>query len=340
MGRGVVAGGISAVAACALLLVSTASARSVDVHVKLRDSNGYGMSLDGHRGGRGLGGAVSIILGAQRSLAPDAPEPLEALATRAAAAAPTAAKLDRAASRRREGALSLQVSTRHAISAYGVGGTVTRKTLFGRFDGFGRVFLHFHPKRKRTLHLGCVRVPMRFGTFSGRLLFTGEDEYVHVDTDKARGRVVLPPRNVRCLGRTRPSAPTRSKLGSAHRPTPKRERYTVLAAEARNKFFAALKETGEASVFFANLIEERGPVLIDRFGYALGRSGEFTSNKRLTRSHVAPRRKPFDGIGDFHGKRKWTGSLTASFPGAPGVSLAGGGFRAELERYPAGEFFD
>jgi hypothetical protein len=194
---------------------------------------------------------------------------------------------------------------------------------------FGRVFLHFHPRRTRTLHLGCVRIPVRVGTFTGKVRFTGEDGYVDVSREKARGHVLLLPKRFGCKGRDRARHQQR-RATPTHR---ERHRYTALSASSEDAFFGAIKETSEFSACYADAFEDRGSVFINRFAFGSGKPSEFRFNRRLTSAHLAPKADSFQGAGDFHAPHRWDGELSASFPGAPEVPLAGRGFRAELERY-------
>src|SRR5215204_3294975 len=323
------AAGIAALACGALLVVPAAQARNVQVDVSLENSNGYGMSIGASRSS---GSAASfVVYGAERELTAEASAPLQDLAEKAAADVPGSAKLERAANRHRKGSLSVQVSGRNAISSYGVTGAVTRRMLFGRVYEFGRVFLRFHPHKERTLHGGCFRIPMRVGTFTGKVRFMGEDGYVDVNTDEARGRVLLLPKHFSCKARQR-AGHTRHR---ANQVTRERHRYTALSAISDDAFFGAAKESSECSLFYAGVFEDQGPVFIDRYAFSSGKPSQFRFNKRLTSARLAPKEQPFQGAADFNAPHRWTGSLSASFPGAPDAPLAGRGFRAQLERYGA-----
>src|SRR3954452_9106990 len=110
----------------ALVIVPGASARRVHVHIDLKDQHGYQMSIEASRNPRGV-----LRIAGRAVAGPNEPAPLKALSRRHAVAAAGAAKVSGAAPRARSGFLSVQVDNRHAVSTYGVEGTVTHNRLFG-----------------------------------------------------------------------------------------------------------------------------------------------------------------------------------------------------------------
>lgn len=334
--------GVAAGVCGALVLAPVAQARDVTAYVRLKDSNGYEMSIGASRSsGRGADVIFARDSRRLRAAEPPAlrdlaqqPAPLRALAGKVVAGAAGPAKLDRAARRGRKGSLSVQVSKRRTFAGYGVAGTVTRRLLFGRVGEYGRVFLHFHVRKERTLHLGCLRIPIRVGTFEGRVRFDGEDDYVNVSADRARGQIILPPKRLHCRSRAQAAPPrrggghARGKRGHSRG----HHHYTELYAHSADRFFDALKEASTFSAFFVGTFEEHGPVSVVRFGYNTGKPSEFRFNRRLTSARIAPKEAPFEHGGDFRAPHRWTGPLSASLPGAPDMRLAGRGFRAALER--------
>jgi hypothetical protein len=325
-----------AVAASALLVAPAASARRVRVHVNVKDPQGYRMSIEASRSARGP------LATAHRKVAGNSePAPLEALSRSHVARATRVAKMSRPG-RPHSGLLSIQVENRHAISTYNVPGTVTHNRLYGELGKLGRISLRFHLHRSRTRGGRCNRTHERFGSFTGRVRFRGENEYVDVDAHRMRGTVKLPGRRSRRRGCsvivTLP--PVRSRHGSQPKRAerPRHDRYAILLAESERTYFAALKEAREWSAFGAATIEDRGPVLIVRERYAEGKAPDFRVNRRLTSARIDPRRNAFRGSARFRAPHRWRGPLETSFPGAPKVRLAGRGFRAFLE--PLKLFFD
>ncbi len=316
----------------ALVMVPSASARRVHVHVDLRDQHGYQMSIEASRSARHLVGIAG-----RKIAGPNEPAPLKALSRRHAVAAAGSAKVSDSAPRASSGFLSVQVENRHAISTYGVQGTVTHKRLFGKLGDRGRISLRFHLHRSRTHRGPCSRTHERIGTFTGRVVFHGENGYVDVNAQRLHGTVEIPGRNSRCrIVVIRHGKTTSKRKPGRH----EQDRYTILYAdregESADTEFASIKETREYSVFYAAKFASRGPVLIDRESYLKGKAGDFKVNKRVTRARLEPSRNAYRGVGRFHGRHDWTGSLTTSFPGAPSVGLAGNAFGAQLQQIDFG----
>jgi hypothetical protein len=305
----------------------------VDVHVNVNDPDGYRMSIEASRSARRvLGIASRKVAGASE------PAPLKALSRRHVAKAMRVAKVSRPG-RHDSGVLSIQVENRHAISTYNVTGTVTHNRLYGEFGKFGRISLHFHLHRSHTRGGRCTRTHERFGTFTGRVRFRGENEYVDVGAHRMRGTVEVPARRSR-HGRCSvivPLPPPRRNAQSSLSKRPKHERYPLLYAQSDSTYFAAIKEARGWAAFGAATFDDRGPVLITRESYVEGKAPDFRVNKRLTSATIDPRRNAFRGSARFRAPRRWRGSLETSFPGAPKVRLAGRAFRAFLEPL---NFFD
>src|SRR4051794_37190063 len=319
-----------------LVMVPSASARQGHGQVDMRDQHGYQMSIEASRN------PLRVVRVAGRAVAgPNQPAPLKALSRRHAVAAAGAAKVSESKPRANSGFLSVQVENRHAVSTYGVQGTVTHKRLFGKLGDRGRISLHFHLHRSRTQHRGCRSTHERIGTFTGRVVFHGENGYVDVNAQRLHGMVEIPGRGSRCRFVDIVPAPRHHKA-NAKREAGRHEldRYSILYAnregESADTDFASIKETREYSVFYAAKFARRGPVLIDRESYRRGKAGDFKVNKRVTRARLEPSPNAYRGVGRFHGRHDWTGSLKTSFPGAPSVGLAGNAFSARLDQIDFG----
>jgi hypothetical protein len=318
-----------AVAVAGLLGASSAQARHLDVHVNIKDPSGYRMSIEASRSSR------HVFAIAHRKVAgPSEPAPLGAFTRRQATQVTRLAKDGRSGHRASSGFLSVQVENGHAISTYGVNGTVTHNRLYGKLGDFGRISLHFHLHRTRTHRGGCLRTHERIGTFSGRMHFRGENGYVDVDAQRMRGTVELPATHSRCVLISVP--PPRIHHGSRSKASQqsRHHRYTILYAHAKSEptLFASLKESRESSVFAAATFGEQGPVFVYREAYLEGKASDFRVNRRVTSAHIDPSPNAFRGSGNFKAPHRWRGPLATSFPGAPNVRLAGRDFRAELER--------
>lgn len=315
------------VAGGALLVASAAQARTLNVQVTLPESNGYKLSIGAGRGtGIGLGVADRRPL-AKASVQP----PLRALAGRQFASRMRAAKPP--ASRAAGGRLAVHVRRQRAASLYSVPATVTHNRLHANLGRFGHVLLRFHLRRTRTQRTLCARITKRIGTFTGSVRFRGEDDYVAAGVHRALGSVKLT--SVRLPCPTAVPAPTRR---AAHEATPRplshRDPYTGLHAKSDDTAFVALKAARKVSGFVASTVEPVGRVLVARMATGSGKPSEFRVNRRLTSARIRPSAGAFHGSAGFDAPRSWTGSLTASLPGAPAVRLAGRGFRAKLVRLP------
>jgi hypothetical protein len=324
----------------ALIAASGASAKRVHVHVNIKDQNGYRMSIEASRSAsRVIGVASSKIEGSTT------PARLRALSRQRGVQVAQKAKASRPGPS--SGFLSVQVENHHAISTYGVQGTVTHNRLFGKLGDFGRISLRFHLRHTRTEHHGCRTRQERLGVFRGRVHFRGEDDYVNIDANELKGKVETG-RGLsdRCRVITLPAPRRHPKAEAKARPSSehhKAHRYTFFFADKESKlsstFFGAIKETRKASAFLSDRFELKGPVLIDReeYGETNGKAGDFKVSKGLRTARIEPSPRAFRGSGHFraHHKRnhnRWKGSLATSFPGAHHVRLAGPNFEAELRQ--------
>jgi hypothetical protein len=106
-----------------------------------------------------------------------------------------------------------------------------------------------------------------------------------------------------------------------------------LVARSATARLLALSDTKYGvTAFIAGERRKRGRVLINRSASRVAPNGsEFTFDDGLASAHVEPLGALFSGSADFTDPSQWTGSLTASFPGAPDVPMAGPNFTASLK---------
>jgi hypothetical protein len=216
---------------------------------------------------------------------------------------------------------------------YSVPATVTHSRLRANLGGFGSVILRFHMRRADTRRSACARVTERVGTFTGRVRFRGEDGYVDLDANRARGRVRITSVRLPCP-KAVPGPAGQVAAEATPLPLDHRNRSTGLHARSDDAAFVALKVAKKVSGFVASMVEPAGRVVVARIGVASGKASEFRVNRRLTSARVRPSAATFEGSAAFVAPRVWRGSLTASFPGAPDVPFAGPDFRAKLLRLP------
>jgi hypothetical protein len=207
----------------------------------------------------------------------------------------------------------------HGAAFYSVPGVITAHRIRARFGRFGRISVFFHRRKTRQLlkppkpcRGGIVE---RTGGFSGTIRFRGEDDYTRVNADRAPGRVDLVHR-LHC--------PQRTRHAKAYPPD------VSVIAKSQHSFLIAGTLGRDRSLSLATTREAFGRVDVGRIIVEAPGRDSFTFDPDLTSAHVnLP--APFAGSADFTAPHAWTGTLTASFPGAPDVPMAGPAFRARLE---------
>jgi hypothetical protein len=224
---------------------------------------------------------------------------------------------------------------RHADGGNGASSTYLSRGLdaahgrvTARLGRLGRIAVSFHPSGKVRVSQfrpgtdGCERpalIVRRLGTFTGTIAFEGEGGYTKVEATSARGSVGTPmPRSCR----DRP-------LGAAPRPEEGSAELEAFDRHAGVRFRATTTDRGAA---FVALLRERSPegVVVTRRAFAGAPPSTFTFDRGLTRARVKPP-APFLGTAGFSAARpdRWSGNLTATFPGRT-VAMTGPGFRASL----------
>jgi hypothetical protein len=231
--------------------------------------------------------------------------------------------------------------TPHAGSSttYVARGTSGPNGIHANFHQFGKVDVKFHrtAPAARGLPPGCfggttgaATIP---GYFTGTLEFEGQGGYTAVRSHRIRGEVVLPPTEQCPLvaGGANPLV----EDPSAELPPAK----TRMTLSAENKagtgglFFFA-RRAGKTG-FYAERFGTVGRVGLLSLAYALGPRSSFVSDPQVSFGKVEPP-KPFTGSATLRrekgGKRSWTGTLAATFPGEESISLVGTQFHTTLSR--------
>jgi hypothetical protein len=207
------------------------------------------------------------------------------------------------------------------------------------FHQFGRVDLTFHPTAEAVRGLppdcfggstGAATIP---GYFTGTVDFEGHGGYTAVHSHRIRGEVVLPPTE-QCPvvaggvdplyedpAAELPPANTRMAL------------WAFVKAGTGGLTFYARRE-GKTG-YYAERYGTLGRIGLYSVAYAVGSKSSFTSNPQVSFGTVRPP-APFTGSATLSrgpgGKRSWTGTLTATFPGEDPVSLVGPQFHTTLSR--------
>jgi hypothetical protein len=240
-----------------------------------------------------------------------------------------------------EGALahvSVWRGKREFATTYDVGDSVNGSAIDADLGSLGRIQVSFNPSgRLRTVQAGNsdCRLPRQLGTFTGTILFRGENGYSSVSASAASG-MAGPAARGGCGG---------ARISSGT-PSP-RERRAVERAWAVNDatltnnspvsqktpgstLLLASTEGGVAH-YFAYQIELPGPHLsiFRRAGVTTARS-TFAYTHTMRAVTIAPP-APFSGEATYSARRhRLSGDLTVQFPGLPPQPLTGPTFKASF----------
>ena len=218
------------------------------------------------------------------------------------------------------------------VAVYETDAEITEDTVKARFGRLGELDYTFAPAER----VGpCSEFAV--GTFEGTFAFTGENEYVKFEADRARGTFLGAPRkgckearHARAALRRAPSGAKRegaedeaSLLVHSRPPQPIR---SMLVLESEGKH--------QHRVLFSAFEEEKTEgMLIARGAQVVAPGRDFTWNLKAGTAHIDPP-APFTGSATF--KRRpgasplWQGSLRAPMLGGQPFRLAGSEFQAQL----------
>jgi hypothetical protein len=226
----------------------------------------------------------------------------------------------------------LRLDRQGEVAYYEAPAKITESSLKARFGQMGELDYTFTPSGRP----GFCAEP-RKGTFEGAFTFTGENEYVKFEADRARGTV---------SGTTPAGCKKSSRAGASRRPVTKEakpkeaEREATLAAHtrrplpARSLLVLEFVDKGRPQVLFdAFLVEKKEGMMVSRGAVAVGPRSDFTWNLKAGTAHLDPP-APFTGSATYkrrpNGQPVWRGSLRAPVPGAAPIRLTGGEFVAQL----------
>jgi hypothetical protein len=240
--------------------------------------------------------------------------------------------------------VSLSVSTGFAFSSYTVRGFVGPHRIRAHFADLGDISVRFKASGRvshRTLPVPSCRTATRFtyryGTFSGEIRFPGESGYLGLDAHRAKGALVTQ----KAVKRQCPKGHHRHRRHRARRhrrPKPKTPALWATSGSSQTtstKSFAieAVSQSSGKDIAFVFVDEKSASVDITRMAFGLFAPSSFIFDNALSSAQVTLS-TPFSGTGDFlrnsDGSISWTGSLTASFPGAESMSLTGPEWQAHL----------
>jgi hypothetical protein len=232
-----------------------------------------------------------------------------------------------------------------STTVYLAHGKVGANSIRAQFADLGRIAVRFRPSgRVRRRAGGCRRrIAARFGAFVGELSFSGEGGYTSAHVHRAKGVLLTPPARTICRRaghRHRHASASAAGRGAAGPRA--EEKATFFLADwkqplARTSFAAAtLDFFGPHITLFIGISQaSEGSIAVVREALAVAPPSSFVVDDALSSAGVSPP-PPFSGSGSFQhnadGTTSWTGSLAASFPGAPDVPLTGSQFTTRLER--------
>jgi len=230
-----------------------------------------------------------------------------------------------------------------------------KRGIDARFRELGRVSVRFRrngPKQiLRRPRSGCyeARTP---GVFVGRIHFEGEEGFTQVDARRARGTLLARRGSCDTFYRASGLKATASGLVPtevglhAHNVGEEWPWVKFECSQGPGSDLAPPKAIDpEERYFFASVSQRYYGIFIDRLVAARSREpSSFTYNNALTEASVVPP-APFAGEATLTREERrfrgpWTGTLTASFPGAANVALAGPDFQGSMSFYdyePAAE---
>jgi hypothetical protein len=231
--------------------------------------------------------------------------------------------------------------TPHAGSSttYVARGTAGPKGIHANFHQFGRVDMKFHRTAEAVRGLppdcfggttGAATIP---GYFTGTIAFEGEGGYTAVDSHRVRGEVVLPPTE-QCPLVAGGANPLIEDPNAELPPAKTRMTLSALDKAGTGGLVFVARRAGKTG-FYAERFGTVGRIGLLSIAYALGPRSSFVSDPQVSHGVVDPPR-PFVGSATLQrqadGKRTWTGTLAATFPGEGPVSLVGTQFHTTLSR--------
>jgi hypothetical protein len=236
--------------------------------------------------------------------------------------------------------VTLAVERDVRLTAYVTRGRSTPHGLRARFGRFGLISVRFKPSGKVRRNRPPERCEgkaavARSGVFVGTIRFRGEDGYVDVDAERAKGSASTTPR-WRCSRRPGPLARV-----SAMRDGSGLESAVLRAFTPNERVLfetAGLRDPkGPDLIFFlAGASERTGSVRIVRLTLQISERGRTFVFDRPLRSATVDPPKPFHGSASFQRTAgvgpTWSGSLEVSLLGAPNLPLTGPSFTPRLFR--------
>jgi hypothetical protein len=252
--------------------------------------------------------------------------------------------------------IDLEIKDKDSFVTYEAEGEATDAGLKVRYGNLGSIDITFEPTKTLLLEKppkGCKGKPstVREGFYVGTIDFTGEREYVRIETTQAKGTMgVWRESEWRCPHRKGPTrfrhAPRRSVSSPWKRAGRKRETATLAALSYRCRcFLLATAVRGgkerDRSAFVGAKFEETEGVEITRGTFAEAGASAFSFNHKAGTARLRPP-APFSGGGFFkrrpHRRDFWKSTIRVPLLGADPLDFGEPGYRAKLVReLPGGE---
>jgi hypothetical protein len=211
--------------------------------------------------------------------------------------------------------------------------------IHANFHQFGRVEVSFHATAEAARGLppdcfggttGAATVP---GYFTGRFEFEGQQGYTAARTHRVRGEVVLPPTE-QCPLVAGGANPLLEDPGAELPPANTRMTLSALDKAGTGGLLFVARRAGKTG-FYAERFGTVGRIGLLSLAYAVGPQSSFSSDPKVSYGTVHPP-APFSGSATLRrepgGRRSWTGTLAATFPGEEVVPLTGPQFHTSLSR--------
>jgi hypothetical protein len=224
-------------------------------------------------------------------------------------------------------------------TTYVARGVAGQNGIHASFRQFGRVAVKFHATAEAARGLppdcfgGTTGAATVTGYFTGTVDFEGQGGYTAVHAHRVRGEVVLPPTEQCPL------------VAGGANPLLEDPNAELPTADTRMTL-EALDKSGTGGVLFLARRAGKTGFYAERFGtvgrigllsiaYAVGPRSSFTSDPQVSHGTVRPP-APFTGSATLRraagGRRTWSGTLAATFPGEEPVPLTGPQFHTTLAR--------
>jgi hypothetical protein len=233
-----------------------------------------------------------------------------------------------------DGRVRLVAEDNQGLAVYTVDGHVSTRRMKATFGHLGRIDVRLKRSGTRVTPAGsrgACRTEVQHGVFIGAIEFRGEDEFIRVDSRRAKG-------TMRCRMGTGCSRRRGDEMDKALGQIPLNLPVLAAFTPRSQVVFGALgsnrRERPKLTFFVGGTVERRGAMKIQRAAFVEGTHDSFAFDADLNQARVMPP-KPFRGTAEFArdgSSTAWSGDLSVMLPGTEPVPLIGEAFTAELDR--------